>query len=260
DAATAWLGALAYALQIYFDFCGYSNMAIGLAFLLGFTYPKNFNYPYISQSITEFWRRWHMSLSSWFRDYVYIPLGGNRHGRLMTVRNLVIVFLLTGFWHGAAWTFVLWGLYHGAFLLLERFGLDRLLAASPRVVRHAYAILGVLLGWVLFRADTLPHALGYYRAMFNPAGFTLPGVPLAATLNNEVLIALVLGVLFSMPLLPWLLDRLGAPRLPAAPHLAASLDTRGVHVLSTVLLVAGLVFSVARLAGSSLNPFLYFRF
>ena len=119
DATTAWLGVWAYTLQIYFDFCGYSNMAIGLAFLLGFTFPKNFDYPYVSQSITEFWRRWHMSLSSWFRDYVYIPLGGNRHGQAQTVRNLLIVFFLTGLWHGAAWRFIVWGLYHGSFLMLE---------------------------------------------------------------------------------------------------------------------------------------------
>ena len=132
DATTAWLGVWSYTLQIYFDFCGYSNMAIGLAFLLGFTFPKNFDYPYIAQSITDFWRRWHMSLSSWFRDYVYIPLGGNRHGKWQTVRNLLIVFFLTGLWHGAAWRFIVWGLYHGAFLMIERFGLGRWLERSPQ--------------------------------------------------------------------------------------------------------------------------------
>ncbi len=154
DPGTAWLGALAYSLQIYFDFCGYSNMAIGLAFMLGFTFPKNFDHPYASRSITEFWRRWHISLSSWFRDYVYIPLGGNRGGAAKTVRNLLVVFLLTGVWHGAAWNFILWGLYHGAFLLIERFGLSRLLTAAPRFVGHVYALLIVLVGWVLFRAET----------------------------------------------------------------------------------------------------------
>ncbi|MET0271995.1 MAG: MBOAT family protein [Phenylobacterium sp.] len=260
DPATAWLGALAYALQIYFDFCGYSNMAIGLAFMLGFTYPKNFDYPYVSQSITEFWRRWHMSLSSWFRDYVYIPLGGNRGGRWKTVRNLGIVFLLTGVWHGAAWTFVIWGLYHGVFLMLERFGLGRLLEACPRPARHAYAILVVLLGWVLFRADSLQQALGYYAAMADLPRLGPISVALARAMDAEVVAALLLGAAFSMPLLPRLLDRLRAPRLAPSGHLAARLDTQGVHVLPTVILVSGLVLGVARLAGSSLNPFLYFRF
>jgi alginate O-acetyltransferase complex protein AlgI len=260
DATTAWLGAFAYALQIYFDFCGYSNMAIGLAFMLGFTYPKNFDYPYMSRSITEFWRRWHMSLSSWFRDYVYIPLGGNRGGRWQTVRNLLIVFLLTGFWHGAAWTFVVWGLYHGAFLMLERFGLGRALDRAPKLVGHAYAILVVLLGWVLFRADTLPHAISYYGAMVDLGRLTPADVSLALTLNTEMIAALILGALFSFPLLPRLLDKLRAPRLAPSGHLAARLDTHGVHVLPTVILISGLVLGVARLAGSSLNPFLYFRF
>jgi alginate O-acetyltransferase complex protein AlgI len=260
DGLTAWSGALAYALQIYFDFCGYSNMAIGLAFMLGFTYPKNFDHPYASRSLTEFWRRWHISLSSWFRDYVYIPLGGNRAGRLATLRNLLIVFFLTGLWHGAAWTFVLWGLYHGSFLLMERFGLGRLLERAPRFVGHGYAILVVLLGWVLFRAADLPHALAYYRAMFDPAGFHGPDVDLLLRLNNEALMALVLGAVFAVPTLPWALDRLGAARLAPSAVLEARLDTRRVHVLSNPILLAGLVLSIAHLAGSSLNPFLYFRF
>jgi alginate O-acetyltransferase complex protein AlgI len=260
DGLTAWSGALAYALQIYFDFCGYSNMAIGLAFMMGFTYPKNFDHPYASRSLTEFWRRWHISLSSWFRDYVYIPLGGNRHGLAKTVRNLLIVFFLTGLWHGAAWTFVLWGLYHGAFLLLERFGLGRVLERAPRLLSHLYAILVVLFGWVLFRSSDLPHALAYYAAMFDPAGFRPPSVDLLVVLNNEVLIALVLGAIFSVPTLPWALDRLGAARLSPSAALEARLDTRRVHVLSNPLLLGGLVLSLAHLAGSSLNPFLYFRF
>jgi alginate O-acetyltransferase complex protein AlgI len=235
-------------------------MAIGLAFMLGFTYPKNFDYPYASRSITEFWRRWHISLSSWFRDYLYIPLGGNREGRAKTLRNLLIVFLLTGLWHGAAWTFVLWGLYHGAFLLLERVGLGRGLEAAPRALRHAYAILVVLLGWVLFRAPDLPHALAYYGAMFNPGGFHGPDVDLMALLDNERVLALAAGMVFSVPALPWLLDRMGARRLAPAQHLPPALDTRRAHVLSTPVLLAGLALSIAHLAGSSLNPFLYFRF
>jgi alginate O-acetyltransferase complex protein AlgI len=260
DPATAWIGALAYSLQIYFDFCGYSNMAIGLAFMLGFTFPKNFDHPYASRSITEFWRRWHMSLSSWFRDYVYIPLGGNREGMAKTVRNLLIVFLLTGFWHGAAWTFVIWGLYHGGFLLLERFGLGRLLDRAPRAVGHVYAILVVMAGWVLFRAESLPQALGYLGAMARLDQLAVPPVPLLVLLNNERLAAIGAGLVFAVPTLPWLLDKVRARKLAAAHTLEARLDTQGVHMLSTPVLVAGLVLSIAVLAGTTLNPFLYFRF
>ncbi|WP_304218196.1 MBOAT family protein [Phenylobacterium aquaticum] len=260
DATTAWLGALAYALQIYFDFAGYSNMAIGLAFLLGFTFPKNFDHPYASASVTEFWRRWHMSLSGWFRDYVYIPLGGNRGGRWRTVRNLMIVFLLTGFWHGAAWTFVLWGLYHGAFLMLERFGLGGLLARAPRPVGHLYALLVVLGGWVLFRAADLPHALAYLHAMAGASGWTAQGIGLARTLNLEVVAALVLGVAFAGPLAPAMMARLGRPIVGRAEQLEPRLDTVAVHPMPVWLLAAGLVLSVALLTNASLNPFLYFRF
>jgi alginate O-acetyltransferase complex protein AlgI len=260
DPVTAWTGALAYSLQIYFDFCGYSNMAIGLAFMLGFTFPKNFDHPYASRSITEFWRRWHMSLSSWFRDYVYIPLGGNRHGMGKTVRNLLIVFLLTGFWHGAAWTFVIWGLYHGGFLLLERFGLGRLLERAPRPVGHAYAILVVMAGWVLFRDESLPQALGYLGVMARLDHLAIPPAGLLVLLNNERLAAIMAGVVFAVPTLPWLLDKIRARRLAAAHTLEARLDTQGVHVLSTPVLLAGFALSIAVLAGATLNPFLYFRF
>jgi alginate O-acetyltransferase complex protein AlgI len=266
-AASAWLGALAYSLQIYFDFCGYSNMAIGLAFMLGFTYPRNFNYPYAAQSITEFWRRWHISLSSWFRDYLYIPLGGNRGGRWRTIRNLLIVFLLTGLWHGAAWSFIAWGLYHGAFLMLERFGLGRVLSAAPRLLRHAYALVVVVVGWVFFRAEGLGAGMQYLRAMSAPHRVRPPDVALLVLLNHEVVVALVIGALLSFPVLPALLERLRVPRargdgvgtpLSASPALA--LDTTRVHALPIAILLTGLVLSVAHLANSSLNPFLYFRF
>jgi alginate O-acetyltransferase complex protein AlgI len=257
DAAASWLGAIAYALQIYFDFCGYSNMAIGLAFMMGFTYPKNFDYPYAARSITDFWRRWHMSLSSWFRDYVYIPLGGNRHGLAQTVRNLLIVFFLTGLWHGAAWSFIVWGLYHGAFLMLERFGFGRFLERTPRVFGHAYALLAVLVGWVFFRADNLYKALIYLKSMFAPGTLWRGDAHLLALLNTEVITAFVLGAILAFPTLPRLLERWGTPRADAA--FPAS-DTRAVHVLPVVVLIAGLGVSVAHLVNASLNPFLYFRF
>lgn len=260
DGTTAWLGAIAYTLQIYFDFAGYSNMAIGLAFMLGFTFPKNFDHPYAAASITAFWRRWHMSLSSWFRDYVYIPLGGNRGGLAATVRNLMIVFLLTGFWHGAAWTFVLWGLYHGAFLMVERFGLGRLLERAPRPVGHVYALVVVVCGWVLFRASDLPHALAYLHAMTGAGGWTPQGIGMARTLNLEVGAAMALGCLFAAPLAPALMDRAGLRKVGRAEHLEPRLDTVAVHATPVWLLVGGFLLSVAMLTNASLNPFLYFRF
>ena len=260
-ATSAWLGALAYSLQIYSDFCGYSNMAIGLAFMLGFTFPKNFNHPYAATSLTDFWRRWHISLSSWFRDYVYIPLGGNRGGQARTIRNLLIVFFLTGLWHGAAWSFIVWGLYHGAFLMLERFGFDRVLAAAPRVLRHAYALVVVMIGWVFFRAADLPAALDYLAVMLDPRAFEPLGLALRHLLDTEVLLAFAAGALFAVPTLQAVMTRLKVQRSDApSPHLPAHLDTRGAHVLPTPVLAAGFVLSIAVLVNSTLNPFLYFRF
>src|ERR1700760_1171533 len=161
----AWIGLIAYTVQIYFDFAGYSNMAIGLGIVLGFTFPRNFRMPYTSLSITEFWRRWHMSLSSWLRDYLYIPLGGNRGSNAQTYRNLVMVFLLCGLWHGANWTFVLWGAWHGAFLVIERLGLKSVLARLSAPAAWAYALLAVMGGWVLFRSANLTEAISYYASL-----------------------------------------------------------------------------------------------
>ena len=260
-ATTAWLGALAYTLQIYFDFCGYSNMAIGLAFMLGFTFPKNFNHPYAATSLTDFWWRWHMSLSSWFRDYVYIPLGGNRGRQARTVRNLLIVFFLTGLWHGAAWSFIVWGLYHGAFLMLERFGLDRLLAALPRALRHVYALVVLMIGWVFFRAADLPAALDYLAVMLDPRAFQPLSLALQHLLDTEMLLAFAAGAVFAFPTLQAVMTRLRArPSDAPSPHLPAHLDTRSAHVLPTPVLAAGFVISIAVLVNSTLNPFLYFRF
>lgn len=259
DLATAWVGALAYALQLYFDFGGYSNMAIGLAFMLGFTFPRNFDHPYAARSVTEFWRRWHISLSSWFRDYVYIPLGGNRGGRLATLRNLLIVFALTGLWHGAAWTFLAWGLWHGGFLLLERAGLGRMIATWPRLMRHAYLLLAVGGGWVLFRSDSLPHAGAYFAAMAGLGGPAADPTALARLLDAPTLMALAAGVAFSGPLAERLLKASGAP-LAFATAQDGGPSTRQVRVTPIPLLLAGFVLSVALLAGASLNPFLYFRF
>ena len=260
-AGDAAAGIVAYSLQIYFDFCGYSNMAIGLAFMLGFTFPRNFDYPYAARSITDFWRRWHMSLSFWFRDYVYIPLGGNRGGRVATVRNLLIVFFLTGLWHGAAWRFIVWGLYHGAFLMLERFGLGRVLERAPRLVRHAYAIVVVMVGWVFFRAPDLLHALRYLGAMVNPVYWGAPGVGTRVLLSPEVMAAFACGIVLAWPSLPGSLDRFGVKRIARSPGIREQrLDTAHVHRLPIPVLLLGFLLATALLAGSTLNPFLYFRF
>lgn len=169
--AEAWLGIIAYALQIYFDFSAYSDMAIGLAAMAGFHFEENFNRPYISTSIREFWKRWHISLSSWLRDYIYINCGGNRQGKAKTYRNLLIVFLLCGIWHGANFTFIVWGLWHGLFICLERMGLDRILEKLPKLFRHCYLLLVILLGWVFFKSENLNYALEYIAALFRFSSF-----------------------------------------------------------------------------------------
>lgn len=240
----AWLGASAYTLQIYFDFAGYSTMAIGLAIIFGFSLPRNFRTPYASTSITEFWRRWHISLSTWFRDYLYIPLGGNRGPAWKTWRNLVVVFLLCGLWHGAAWTFVLWGAWHGAFLVLERAGLGRWLKAAPSPVAWGYALLVVILGWVLFRAESLARAIEVWAGMAGLHGF---GALSAAT-----------AVAFQ-PIHLWLIPAAGALavfglpwRVRPGPSTRAWIDTAAVALL--------LVLALLRVAQGTYSPFLYFRF
>ncbi|UUZ71773.1 hypothetical protein LP415_23775 [Polaromonas sp. P1(28)-8] len=251
----AWAGIVAYSLQIYFDFCGYSNMAIGLAFMLGFTFPRNFDYPYAALSVTDFWRRWHMSLSFWFRDYVYIPLGGNKCGRLATVRNLLVVFFLTGLWHGAAWNFIVWGLFHGLFLLLERLWLGERLARSPMLMRVGYTLLTVMSGWVFFRAVDLAHALRYLAEMFDPSRWKMPGTGTWVLMSPEVLAAFGFGILLAWPSLPWLFDRLGVQRINRSLRIPEQrLDTYYVHRLPVPLLLAGFALACALLAGNDPQP------
>lgn len=249
-AGLAWIGALCYALQLYFDFSAYSDMAIGLGRLFGFRFPENFNYPYAARSITEFWRRWHMTLSRWFRDYLYIPLGGNRAGAGRTYLNLWIVFLATGLWHGAAWTFVFWGAYHGAFLILERLGLARLLARLPGVLQHAYLLLVVIFGWVPFRAESFGQALAIWRAMlgFGGGDQTLFH-PVARYVDTYEFGILALGAVLSVP---FVFTRLRA----AASGLPAPAQSLGA-TLWVVLLFAAALISVGAAAYS---PFIYFRF
>jgi alginate O-acetyltransferase complex protein AlgI len=257
----AWLAAACYTLQIYFDFSGYSDMAIGLARLFGFDFKANFDYPYASRSVTEFWRRWHISLSSWFRDYLYVPLGGNRGSALATYRNLFIVFFLCGLWHGASWAFVGWGLYHGAFLVLERMGLGKALERLPGLVRRGYLLLAVMVGWVVFRADTFGGALAMLRAM---AGFaeasTVEFTP-AVYLRPDVVLALAAGALFAAPVFPALRrgrDALGQA-LAARPRWAEAWEVTAAlgSVAAQTLLLLG---SAMLLAANTYNPFIYFRF
>jgi len=256
----AWIGTAAYTLQIYFDFCGYSNMAIGLALLIGFRFPQNFNYPYAACSIREFWRRWHITLSAWFRDYVYLPLGGNRDGQLKTARNLAIVFLLTGLWHGAAWTFVAWGAYHGLFLILERSGFGRVLHALPAWLGNAYTLLVVMIGWVLFRSADMVQAVAMIKAL---AGWGAIGVwkPIGAWMNPEIIGAMAVGTVLSFPVIPWAMKRLNRQEFVALlPTMAMGADPLPAYRLPTFLLLAGLALSMTGLVTGTLNPFLYFRF
>ena len=248
----AWLGIVCYTLQIYFDFSGYSDMAIGLALLFGFRFPENFNYPYIARSMTEFWRRWHISLSTWFRDYVYVPLGGNRRGPGRTYLNLWIVFLLCGLWHGAAWTFVAWGLYHGSFLVLERLGAGRWIEGLWAPARHVYTVLVFMGGWVFFRAESLGHAGAYLAAMAGFASGSGLEQHAGLHLNAVVVMALVAGIIGSAPFLPRLgrwRDGIGAVNLRLAVEAGRLAGLALLLVASAMLMAAG-----------TYNPFIYFRF
>lgn len=249
DFASAWLGAVAYALQIYFDFSGYSDMAIGLARIFGVRFPENFNYPYISQSITEFWRRWHISLSLWFRDYVYISLGGNRRGAARTYLNLATVFVLCGVWHGASWTFAVWGIYFGAFLILERVWASGIVRV-PALLRHVYALLVIMVGWVIFRSPDLTYAGGFLSAMITPelrGGY----VKALYALEPGTLIVLIIAVVFSTPL---------PTRLSAAAAEIRELPGLFREWAVATAVVSTFLISLSFVVSSSYNPFIYFRF
>ncbi|MBR6709417.1 MAG: MBOAT family protein [Clostridia bacterium] len=239
----AWLGILAFSLQIYFDFSGYSDMAIGLGRMLGFEFLENFNYPYISKSVTEFWRRWHMSLGTWFRDYVYIPLGGNRCSKHRQFLNILIVWALTGFWHGASWTFLCWGLYYAVFLMIEKAFLLKYLKKSA-VVATVYALLVAVCGWVLFDLPTLGQAVQYYGAMF---GVGSAGLASAADLFNlkSYAITFIIAIVSALPL---------------GKHVYDKLPERFRRAVTPVMILCVLVLSTAYLVDATYNPFLYFRF
>ena len=240
----AWVGAICYTFQIYYDFSAYSDMAIGLGEIFGFHFNENFNYPYIAQSIQEFWRRWHISLSSWFKDYVYIPLGGNRKGVIKTYRNLFIVFLLTGFWHGAAWQFIVWGIFHGMFLIIERIGFGKVLQKLPHIIRRLYTMLIVITGWVFFRADNLTEAVKYLKYLFTPRLNNIYNVSIAGLADKMFIICFVCAVVFSAPLYKKI----------------NSLKIMEHRVFSNSVYLILWIVSVLYLCGLSYNPFIYFQF
>ena len=246
----SWIGLAAYTFQLYFDFSAYSDMAIGLGHMFGFRFLENFNYPYISKSITEFWRRWHISLSTWFRDYVYIPLGGNRVGIWKHIRNILVVWMLTGIWHGASWNFVLWGLYYGILLLIEKFVLGKYLKKLPGVFQHIYCMFFVMLGWNLFVFDDMSAGISFARALFGTygAGFCSRET-LYLLYNNAVLMVLLI---------------LGSTQLPARAGNWICAKLRGKETILTIVknvfYVGIFLLSVAWLVDASYNPFLYFRF
>ncbi len=249
----AWSGAIAYTLQIYFDFSGYSDMAIGLGRMFGFELLANFNYPYNSRSFREFWQRWHISLSRWFRDYLYIPLGGSRDSARRTIINLWTVFLLCGLWHGASWTFVLWGVLHGTFLIGERFLWGALLTKTPDLLRRCYLLTGVLFTWVFFRAETITAGKDFVQAMLGANGLTSRLYPLGLPWNNYTTIVLGIAILGASPLFPWVNSKL-AQQWPAE-------QLRLLWCLLSLPFSAILFIVCAlELAAGTHNPFIYFRF
>lgn len=244
--ATAWLGIIAFAFQIYFDFSGYSDMATGLGKMLGFEFPKNFDHPYISKSISEFWRRWHITLGGWFRSYVYIPLGGNRNGNFKTYRNLFITWALTGLWHGASWNFILWGLFFGVLIIIERLGFGKILEKLPSAVSMLYTFVMVLFGWVLFDTDTLADAGRYYAAMFGAGGSLVDSYARYTIASNAVM--LTLCILIS--------GGLGSRLI----SFCEEKNKRASAVAGVAVKIGGLLICTAYLVGATYNPFLYFRF
>lgn len=247
-AATAWLGAISFSFQIYFDFSGYSDMAIGLGEMIGFHFLENFDHPYISKSITEFWRRWHISLSTWFKEYIYIPLGGSKKGIAKQIRNLLIVWGITGFWHGASWNFILWGLYFGILLIIEKLFLLKFLEKTKPIVRHLYTLFLVIISWVIFAFEDMTQIAQYLKAMF---GFNQAGISNAETLyllSNYILL-LIICVLLSIE---WKKTKIAA---------LFTSNTGWVHPCFNIFLFAALfIVSISFLIGDTYNPFLYFRF
>lgn len=246
SALMAWTGAIAYTFQIYFDFSGYSDMAIGLGRMFGFKFPENFRYPYQSVSITDFWRRWHITLSTWFKEYLYIPLGGNRRGLARQALNLLIVWSLTGFWHGAGWNFVMWGLYYFVILFIEKLFLLKALDKLPKFFRHVYALVLIIIGWVIFASDDVSVLLPYLGSMFGANG-AIGGMDVYTLFTKAVLLIICC---------------IASTELPKKLFLSAAgaMNEKAAFTLKSVLMIALLALSMILLIGDSYNPFLYFRF
>lgn len=243
---TLWLAAISYTLQIYFDFSGYSDMAIGLGRIFGFHFLENFNYPYIAKSITDFWRRWHISLSTWFRDYVYIPLGGNRVSKIKWIRNILIVWLLTGLWHGASWNFILWGVYYGLILIIEKLFLGKLIQKLPKFLQHIYALFFIIMGWVIFRIEDFSKMGTVFERMFiyKPSGI-LDNIILNFNIFSCLPFVLI-GIIGSVPILAKLKDK--------------TKEKLSYNILSNIWAFAIFIVSVCFLLSATYNPFIYFRF
>lgn len=255
----SWIGILAYSLQIYYDFSGYSDMAIGLARMFGFELLENFNFPYIAKSIKEFWRRWHISLSNWFRDYLYIPLGGNRKGGKRTIVNLLIVFFVTGFWHGASWNFLVWGLMHGFFLVLERGKFGDYLNRSNILLKSSYTLLIVIFAWVLFRAETLSYGVNYWGAMLGLFENTLGKFLLFKLLNLESVLVFVIGVAGAFGIIQKLYSSFKNLKLTQEFQLSKAYSiVKELSIVGFVLFV--LYYGIGNLVLGAYNPFIYFRF
>jgi alginate O-acetyltransferase complex protein AlgI len=258
SAPVAWFGIICYTLQIYFDFSGYSDMAVGMGKMFGFKFLENFNFPYLAQSIRDFWQRWHISLSTWFRDYLYIPMGGNRVSESRNYFNLLVVFFLCGLWHGAGWTYIIFGFYQAFFVILERTRFGTWQSRLPRPARHVYAMFVFVMSLVIFRSDTFGYALHYFSALFG-AGHALAPQPLARYVGHESLFALAFGIPFCGPLWGWIkttCTRLGQ----AAPENYRSGMQNFGYFLETALIATLLLVSAIWLAGGTYNPFIYFRF
>lgn len=247
-----WLGVLCYTLQIYYDFSGYSDMAIGLGKMFGFDFPENFNYPYISQSISEFWRRWHISLGNWFRDYVYIPLGGNRSGLKKQCRNLFIVWLLTGIWHGADWTFIVWGLYYGVLIIFEKLFMGRWLHKLPEVFRHVYLLFWIMIGWIFFRSESIIQAKNFIKVIMGINDNLLYDNSFLTYIDNSGYL-IILAILFSTNIIPKMKDFMKRKNKNL-------LENNFGYCLHSIFLSSILFIVIILLVNSTYKPFLYFNF
>ena len=255
---TAWLGAICYTVQIYFDFSGYSDMAIGLARMFGFKFLENFNYPYIASSIQDFWRRWHISLSSWFRDYLYIPLGGNRCSLSRVYLNQMIVFILCGLWHGASWTFVIWGAWHGLFIILEKMKFGEFVKKIGKPFSNIYTLIIVIVGWVIFRANTFAYAFEFIKTMFGFGDNSTSATSLYYFLNTEIVVILIISIFASMPIMAFFRNHF----VKSKERLSEYKITKWSYVIAILFIFYTLIFflSIASLASGTYNPFIYFRF